>query len=507
MKRQIVYPGSIPLDSDLLNTNRNTMVAIAKVAAAMLGTATIVNGLACTPTSPASMQVQVAPGEIYSLANLDGTAYGSLAADTTHQILKQGILLDAATLSCPAPTTNGFSVNYLIEATYQDVDSNALVLPYYNASNPSQAFSGAGNNGAAQNTTRDGVCSLQVKAGIAATTGAQVTPSADSGYVGLWVVTVAYGQTTIALSNITQATNAPFLTENLTQKISQSTADQRYATQTGFQQNTYSTANAGGTADAITATYSPAISGLTNGMTLNVRASSANVTTTPTFTPAGSIPAKTIVKGNGLPLSAGDIAGGGHWIELQYDLTLDKWVILNPATGISGGDQVARNAAAIAAPAGEIKMWPTATAPNGYLMCAGAAVSRTTYAALFAVIGVTFGAGDGSTTFNLPNYADRMPIGAGTIASLAATGGSKDAVVVSHTHTASVSDPGHVHYMGRVIGSSGGLQFNGAPGVADTYPNTASATTGISVSNAATGVSGTNANLPPYLGINFIIKT
>lgn len=96
------------------------------------------------------------------------------------------------------------------------------------------------------------------------------------------------------------------------------------------------TAAAAGTADALTAAFVPAIASLVNGMSLYVRAGSANATTTPTFTPAnGTIAAKTIVKGAGAALAAGDIAGGGHWIELQYDLTLDKWVLLNPATGVT----------------------------------------------------------------------------------------------------------------------------------------------------------------------------
>lgn len=92
----------------------------------------------------------------------------------------------------------------------------------------------------------------------------------------------------------------------------------------------------GGTADAITATYTPVIAALTNGLTVYVRAASANATSTPTFTPAsGVIAAKAIVKGAGDALVAGDIAGAGHWIELQFDQTLDKWVLQNPATGVS----------------------------------------------------------------------------------------------------------------------------------------------------------------------------
>ena len=166
--------------------------------------------------------------------------------------------------------------------------------------------------------------------------------------------------------------------------------------------------------------------------------------------------------------------------------------------------------------AGTIQMWPTVSAPSGYLLCDGTAVSRTTYATLFGVVGTTFGTGDGSTTFNLPNYQDRMPIGKGTIATaVGATGGSTDAIVVSHTHTATstVTDPGHVH---SILGAfDTAAPNNGIPVTARGgagYPtafNTQTASTNISVAttNATAGVSGTNANLPPYLGINFIIKT
>lgn len=161
---------------------------------------------------------------------------------------------------------------------------------------------------------------------------------------------------------------------------------------------------------------------------------------------------------------------------------------------------------------GEVKMWPTATAPTGYLLCDGSAVSRTTYADLFAIIGTTFGVGNGSTTFNLPNFNDRMPIGAGSLYSLAATGGSKDAIVVSHTHTASASDNGHSHLVSTAslttpwattgTDQNGGSNYLNASGSVRTTSNTAN----INVSISTTGSSGTNANLPPYLGIFFIIR-
>lgn len=98
----------------------------------------------------------------------------------------------------------------------------------------------------------------------------------------------------------------------------------------------YRASAAGGTADALTGTFTPAVATLTNGMVLYVRAGSANATATPTFTPNGGvIAAKTVVKGNNIALVTGDIAGAGHWLALQYDATLDKFVLLNPATGIS----------------------------------------------------------------------------------------------------------------------------------------------------------------------------
>jgi microcystin-dependent protein len=167
--------------------------------------------------------------------------------------------------------------------------------------------------------------------------------------------------------------------------------------------------------------------------------------------------------------------------------------------------QVATTAFVLAnsVPTGAINMWGTGTAPTGYLLCAGAAVSRSTYAALFAVIGTTFGSGDGSTTFNVPNYTNRMPYGT----TLAATGGSVDAVVVSHTHTATVTDSGHNHLAFSYGGGGIGVGIQQTNIANNQGQATSTATTGITVANNTEGVSGTNANLPPYLGINFIIKT
>jgi hypothetical protein len=95
-------------------------------------------------------------------------------------------------------------------------------------------------------------------------------------------------------------------------------------------------ASAAGTADALTATFTPAPHNWASGVPFFVRAATANLTTTPTFTPnSGTLTAKTIVKGSNAALAAGDIAGAGHWMTLQYDSTLDKVVLLNPANCIN----------------------------------------------------------------------------------------------------------------------------------------------------------------------------
>ncbi len=111
----------------------------------------------------------------------------------------------------------------------------------------------------------------------------------------------------------------------------------------------------------------------------------------------------------------------------------------------------AKLAAGAAAPVGAVNQFAGSSAPAGWLLCDGTAVSRTTYAALFGVIGTTYGAGDGSTTFNLPNLKGRVPVGfdaaQAEFNALGKTGGEK-------THTLVAAEiPTHSHSIG---GSTGG---------------------------------------------------
>ena len=146
-------------------------------------------------------------------------------------------------------------------------------------------------------------------------------------------------------------------------------------------------------------------------------------------------------------------------------------------------------------PTGVIVMWSgtVATIPSGWLLCNG---SNST-----------------------PDLRDRFIIGArqddagvaktNVTGSLTQTGGSKDAIVVSHTHTATVTDPGHIHTVSADLVFVNGASITGVRSSGGTtsgaYIDTAF--TGISVSNSTEGSSGTNQNLPPYYALAFIMKS
>jgi len=210
MDRVIVQPGALPQDTDVLNTNLFALIESSFKNAAMLGSSTVVAGLACTPTTPtASLQVNIATGSIFQVDEIDASAYGSLGTNT-NSVIKQGILPAPQVLSITPPATSGYSQVYLVQAILNDVDAGLTVLSYYNSANPAQPFSGPSNSGSSNYTQRLCRCSVALKAGVAASTGTQTTPSPDSGYVGLFAITVANGQTQITSTSIAQLATAPF---------------------------------------------------------------------------------------------------------------------------------------------------------------------------------------------------------------------------------------------------------------------------------------------------------
>jgi len=136
-------------------------------------------------------------------------------------------------------------------------------------------------------------------------------------------------------------------------------------------------------------------------------------------------------------------------------------------------------------PTGCILIWSgsTGSIPSGFVLC------------------------DGSN--GTPDLRNSFVLGAGNTYSVGQTGGSTDAIVVAHTHTASVSDPGHNHTIANngnsgSVGSGNYLMGSSVSGVAQI---TGTSTTGISVTNNSAGTSGTNANMPPYYALAFIMKS
>ena len=203
----------------------------------------------------------------------------------------------------------------------------------------------------------------------------------------------------------------------------------------------------------------------------------ATATTTPAITLTTSITG--VLKWNGTAISAASawtdyLTPSGDWSALT-------WVL----------------------PSGMISPYAWSSAPTWWLLANGAAVSRTTYSALFTAISTTYGVGDWSTTFNLPDLTGRIPVGknAGTFVTLGSTWGAE-------THTLTEAQmPAHSHgtlsYSGGWVNSGNISTWSGVQ-ITGTYATTSS--NGYNVTE--TKWSGTaHNNLQPYLTINYIIKT
>jgi hypothetical protein len=279
----------VPLETDVLSTNKNAMFALGQFAQDVFGTSTIFSGLACVPNTPAAMNVIVQPGAVYAQAALDATAYSSLAADST-VTMKQGILKAAQTFATPAPVTAGQSIVYLISGAFLEADTGATVLPYYNASNPAQAYSGPNNLGASQNTLRQDTVQLTLTAGVPATTGSQLAPATPVGQAALYTITVAYGASTVVAGSIAKAAGAPFLANNLLSQINTAFAQiQARAFLNGDTSQSFNVANAASSQNALPL-------GQATGRLLRVTAFSANGTFNPG---AGTTAIKVRIVGGG----------------------------------------------------------------------------------------------------------------------------------------------------------------------------------------------------------------
>lgn len=174
------------------------------------------------------------------------------------------------------------------------------------------------------------------------------------------------------------------------------------------------------------------------------------------------------------------------------------WLVMGRLSGEPGG-----------VPIGTILPFAASTAPSGWLNCDGAAISRTTYAALYAMLGNGYGAGDGSTTFNIPNLQGRFPLGQQGLTYFMTTTGGAATVALSqanlpaHDHG---SAGGHTHI--GTVGFSG--QFGPTGGGQIVLANAAGTEPFTSNNGAHThgsvGSGQAHENMPPYLVINYIIR-
>jgi microcystin-dependent protein len=174
-------------------------------------------------------------------------------------------------------------------------------------------------------------------------------------------------------------------------------------------------------------------------------------------------------------------------------------------------------------PTGGLMAFAGSTAPNGWLVCDGTAISRSTYSALYTVIGTTYGIGDGTTTFNLPDLRGRVPVGknSGSFGTLGSTGGAE-----THRHNFkfslidySYAVTGPNGAMGTAVGQAGAYKYSTGAYQGGTSAGTISTTINSNIfsGTAQTGVTtnkyesqgdtDTGSSLPPYQVINYIIKT
>jgi hypothetical protein len=199
----------------------------------------------------------------------------------------------------------------------------------------------------------------------------------------------------------------------------------------------------------------------------------------------------TVANANPIVLDASGRLANEVWLTYGFNY---KFVLKNAAGSTIGtydniyGIVGVQTAVGTTIPAGIISLWygSIGSVPVGWYLCDGA---------------------NGT-----PDLRDRFIVGAGSTYSVAATGGSANAIVVSHNHTATsaVSDPTHTHGYFNMSGSTG--SFNSGGGLGNnigTNTTTDAAATGISVSTtiATSGVSGTNANLPPYYALAYVMKS
>lgn len=352
MNRVIIGTGQRGVEIDILRGQLFPYKAFSRGLQAILGDGPWLNELGCVPTTPASLDVVIRPGQLYRIESVDTTNYSVIPIDDLNKILKQATLEEpGVTLAITPPGTAGNSQDYLIQFGFQESDTNIEDRDFFGTPPVVQSVA----------TVRSDLLIVQAKPGVAAPTGSQVTPTPDAGYVGGWVVTVANGQTQITSSNIKVYPGAPFITEKLNDKVSLEKVEELLATTVQPSQIQFSNfiyAQTSGTGTAYSANLTPAIGDYQNGLICKLLIHTVN-TGAATLSLNG-LPQIPIYLPNGDPLIAGNMPTD-HLAEFIYINSSFK--LLNPVYPsliAANGYQYLPN--------GLIEQWGRAvvpTSPNG----------------------------------------------------------------------------------------------------------------------------------------------
>ena len=223
-----------------------------------------------------------------------------------------------------------------------------------------------------------------------------------------------------------------------------------------------------------------------------------------------------------------------HYLSLLISFLIGSLITVLIVFGMTKGEAEIVVGEANAPSPGVIDTYSGSSVPTGYLLCDGRAVSRQAYANLFKAIGTTYGQGDGSTTFNIPNLNGKVPVGkdSGTFNALGKTGGSQNSTLVvgnlpSHTHSipalsgTAATAGNHNHgwkgvvnvaynssgsYVGAIFGNDSAQSYiNQGKGIQAAGAHSHSVTTNAS-NTGPTGTGTSFTNLQPYIVINYIIK-
>ena|SRR5437867_688328 len=195
------------------------------------------------------------------------------------------------------------------------------------------------------------------------------------------------------------------------------------------------------------------------------------------------------------------------------DILADFDAILTVVNGQLDKDNVATSLMNLLVPVGTIHPYAGAASPTGFLLCDGAAISRATYATLFAAISTSYGVGDGSTTFNVPDLRGRAPVGVDGAAGRLAANDALGNAAGEETHLLTGAESGmNGNSQTTPISASaplglGGIYFNAAniPGGGVSYGYSANGTA--TQQGIARNADNAHNNMQPYQIVNYIIRT